>query len=51
MTVLLFAERRVIIKLLETMIILIEEVTDIVLISTFEISVLIIDELQDILDQ
>jgi len=41
----------VIIKLLETMIILIEEVTDIVLISKFEISVLIIDELQNILDQ
>ena len=40
-----------IIKLLETMIILIEEVTDIVLISKFEISVFIIDELQDILDQ
>ena len=51
MTVLLFAEKRVIIKLLETMIILIEEVTDIVLISKFEISVLIIDELQNILDQ
>jgi len=50
-TGLLSAERREIIKLLETMIILIKEITDIVLINKFEISVLIINELQNILDQ